>query len=101
MEFESKLFRYPGPGGWTFASVPDDLAPPVTHGWGRTPVRARVDGQEWETSVFRDRTHGTLLPVPKRIRGAKAHGDVVLVELLPPGNRHPKARPAKTPRSRR
>lgn len=22
--FQAKLFRYPGPGGWTFALVPDD-----------------------------------------------------------------------------
>jgi hypothetical protein len=45
-------------------------------------VRARVDGREWQTSVWRDAKHGTLLPVPKRIRGEKGHGDWVEVELL-------------------
>lgn len=81
--FKTKLFRYPGPGGWTFAPVPDRHAPPVTEGWGRTPVLARVDGIEWETSVWRDKAHGTLLPIPKRVRGKKADGDVVEVALLP------------------
>jgi Domain of unknown function (DUF1905) len=95
--FKAKLFRYPGPGGWTFAPVPDAHAPPVTHGWGRTPVRARVDGKTWETSVWRDKTYGTLLPVPRSVRGRKGDGDEVQVELLPAGSR-PVARrqPKKT-----
>jgi hypothetical protein len=64
----------------------------VTEGWGRTPVHARVDGQGWETSVWRDKKLGTLLPVPKAIRGTKGDGDVVTVELLPPGPRTSGAR---------
>jgi hypothetical protein len=31
--FRATLFRYPGPGGWTFARVPDKHAPPATHAW--------------------------------------------------------------------
>lgn len=81
MAFRSKLFRYPGPGGWTFARIPDRHAPPVTHGWGRTPVLARVDGTDWETSVWRDKVYGTLLPIPNHVRGRKGEGDTVLVEL--------------------
>ena len=81
MAFKAKLFRYLGPGGWTFAKVPDRHAPPVTHGWGRTPVMATVDGKTWETSVWRDRAHGTLLAVPKVVRGNKGDGDLVNVEL--------------------
>jgi hypothetical protein len=81
--FKAKLFRYPGPGGWTFAPVPARHAPPVTHGWGRTPVLARVDGVAWETSVWHDKTYGTLLAIPKRVRGAKEAGDVVAVVLSP------------------
>jgi hypothetical protein len=87
VRFKSKLLRYPGPGGWTFARVPEKYAPPVTDGWGRTPVLAVVDGRSWETSVWRDTRHGTLLAVPKRVRGAKGDGDVVEVELLPAGPR--------------
>lgn len=82
-KFQSTLIRYPGPGGWTFAPVPERHAPPATHAWGRTPVRATVDGRSWDTSVWRDKAHGTLLPVPKRLLGGKIAGDTVTVELVP------------------
>ena len=32
-EFTSELFTYPGKGGWTFTTVPEQFAPPVTEGW--------------------------------------------------------------------
>jgi hypothetical protein len=79
--FRAKLFRYAGKGGWTFAPVPKKLAPPVTHGWGRTPVCATVDGYVWSTSVWRDKTGRTLLPVPKGARGTKEHGATVTVRI--------------------
>jgi hypothetical protein len=81
-EFTAELFRYPGPSGWYFAPVPEKFSPPVTHAWGRTPVRATVDGHTWKTSVWRDTKSGrTLLAVPKRVRGAKGHGDRVRVRI--------------------
>jgi hypothetical protein len=92
VRFRTTLFKYPGPAGWHFARIPDRHAPPVTEGWGRTPVLARVDGRSWETSVWRDRQHGSLLPVPRRIRLDKEDGDSVEVELLPPGPRAPRRR---------
>jgi hypothetical protein len=79
--FRSKLFRYPGKGGWHFAPVPEKYAPPVTHSWGRTPVDATVDGHRWKTSVWREKSGRTLLAVPKVARGAKGDGDTVRVEL--------------------
>lgn len=81
LEFTAVLFRYPGKGGWHFAPVPKRFAPPVTHAWGRTPVRATVDGHSWDTSVWRAKDGGTLLAVPKHVRGAKGHGDSVRVRL--------------------
>jgi hypothetical protein len=81
-QFSSELFRIPGKGGWTFATVPKNLAPPVTHGWGRTPVVATVDGYEWKTSVWREKSGRTLLAVPKPARGGKGHGDTVEVTLV-------------------
>ena len=66
-----------------FARVPDRHAPPATHAWGRTPVTASVDGRAWPTSVWRDKKHGTLLPVPKKILGEKQAGDAVTVILTP------------------
>jgi len=79
--FTAKLFRWDGPGAWVFAPVPERLAPPVTHAWGRTPVTAAVDGYEWKTSVWRGKDGRTLLAVPKRARGAKDGGDRVRIEL--------------------
>jgi hypothetical protein len=80
-EFESKLFRIPGKGGWVFAPVPEGHAPTETLGWGRTPVRATVDGVSWDTSVWRERSGRTLLAVPAKVRGDKDHDDVVSVRL--------------------
>ena len=80
--FVTTLWRYPGKGGWTFALIPRRFAPPVTRPWGRTPVHAVVDGVEWDTSVWRDsKRDGSLLAVPKRIRGGKGDRDKVTVEL--------------------
>ena len=81
VRFRATLFRYPGKGGWTFAPVPERYTPPVTHGWGRTPVKATVSGQTWETSVWRGKDGRTLLAVPTRVLGRKGDGDSVMVEL--------------------
>lgn len=80
-EFIAALFTYPGKGGWTFAPVPEKYAPSVTHGWGRTPVRATVDGHTWDTSVWRGKDGKTLLAVPRHVRGAKGHGAKVRVRI--------------------
>ena len=80
--FAATLFRYPGKGGWTFLVVPHDDAPPVTHGWGRTPVQASVNGSSWRTSVWRGRDGRTLLAVPKKIRGSCGDGDTVDVRIV-------------------
>ena len=81
VEFTTRLFRIPGKGGWTFAPVPKRHAPPVQHQWGRTSVIATVDGYTWKTSVWREKSGRTLLPVPKAARGALGDGDRVSVRL--------------------
>ena len=81
VEFSSNLFKYPGQGGWTFVTVPEQHAPSAAYAWGRTPVVANVDGYEWKTSVWREKTGRTLLPVPKAARGSKGDGDPVHVRL--------------------
>lgn len=81
-EFSTVLWRYPGKGGWVFAIIPKKHAPPVTHPWGRTPVRAAINGHEWTTSVFRDsKNDRSLLPVPKAIRGELKDGGRVMLSL--------------------
>ncbi|HEX8243921.1 MAG TPA: DUF1905 domain-containing protein [Longimicrobium sp.] len=81
VEFSSTLFKYPGNSGWIFVTVPEQHAPSATYAWGRTPVVANVDGYEWKTSVWREKTGRTLLAVPKAARGAKGDGDPVHVRL--------------------
>ncbi len=53
----------------------------MTHGWGRTPVRATVDGVTWATSVWRGRNGEALLAVPKHVRRGKGHADRVRVVI--------------------
>ena len=77
--FKTRLKRHPGKGGWTYIHVPKTLTPPITRAWGRTPIEAVVDGVEWSTSVWRAKSGGGFLPVPKRIRGEKGEGDRVIV----------------------
>jgi hypothetical protein len=79
--FTGELFRWTGSAAWTFVEVPPDLAPPVTEGWGRTPVLAAVDGASWATSVWRGKDGRTLLAVPKKIRKGKGHGDQVTASI--------------------
>lgn len=79
--FMAKLWRYPGKGGWHFVTLPDKYSPPVTHGWGRTPVVAVVDSHEWKTSVWRGKNGRSVLAIPKHVRGTKRGGDAVKVRL--------------------
>lgn len=77
--FVVTLRRIPGKGGWTYASVPKRLTPPITRAWGRTPIRAVMDGREWTTSIWRSKTGEGFLPVPKRVRRAKEAGTRVTI----------------------
>lgn len=79
--FTAQLWRIPGKGGWTFATVPPRHAPSKSLAWGRMPVVATVDGRSWKTSVWRERSGRVLLPVPRSVRGDKGAGDRVRVTL--------------------
>ena len=59
--------------------MPKKLTPPITRAWARTPIQATVDNVTWDTSVWRAKTGGGFLPVPKRIRGDKEEGNTVTV----------------------
>jgi hypothetical protein len=81
VRFRATLWRYPGKGGWHFVTIPDQYAPRATHGWGRTPVHAIVNGHAWDTSVWCGKDGRTVLAIPKAARGGKADGDSVQVEI--------------------
>ncbi|MBX7059035.1 MAG: DUF1905 domain-containing protein [Leptospirales bacterium] len=81
LSFQCKLFRHPGAGGWTFATVPPECAPPYKLSWGRTPARAGLDGKEWDTSVWTERSGRILLPIPAKVRGKRKAGELVKLTL--------------------
>lgn len=77
--FKTVLRRIRGKGGWTYVTIPKTIAPPITRAWARTPVRASIDGVEWDTSIWRAKTGEGFLPIPKRIRGIKEEGAKVAI----------------------
>jgi Domain of unknown function (DUF1905) len=80
--FITKLFKLgPDKGGWVFIEIPPEHHLPVTGGWGMSPVIARADGREWPTTIWREKSGRCLLPVPKKVRGTKAEGDDIAIEL--------------------
>lgn len=79
--FEGELVEWEGPAAWHFVKVPKDAAPDFVGAFGRVPVIAEVDGVRWETSVWRDKSAGWMLPVPKKVRRGKADGDPVSVSI--------------------
>ena len=94
MEFEASLWRYPGPGGWHFITLPPELSDELRDrtagtrtGFGSIRVRATAEGVSWDTSVFPDAESGSyLLPVKKSVRAAAGleEGAVVRIGLLLP-----------------
>ncbi len=55
----------------------------VTYGWGMIPVRARIGGTEWTTSLFPE-DGGYVVPVKDAVRRAEAidEGDTVTLRLV-------------------
>lgn len=89
VEFRAELWEWRGPAPYYWLTVPEDgcelvraEAREASYGWGAIPVRVRVGGTEWETSLL-PRDGGYVLPVKDRVRAAEriAEGDVVAVGL--------------------
>lgn len=77
MDFEGELFYWRGPAPFHFVRLPEDMctelhgiAPEVSYGWGMIPVRARIGGTEWTTSLF-PKDGGYLLPIKDAVRRAE------------------------------
>jgi Domain of unknown function (DUF1905) len=75
-QFAAKLWRYDGPGGWHFITLPKPLSAEIRvlafssrSSWGSVRVSARIGKTSWETSIFPDTKAGTyLLPVKAGVR---------------------------------
>lgn len=87
--FSGEVWHWKGPAPWFFVSVPDpecaaleSASALVTYGWGMIPVRARISGTEWTTSLWpKDGLY--VVPLKATVRRAEgiALGDTVAVEL--------------------
>lgn len=89
LKFSGEVWRWKGPAPWFFVSVPDPECAALesesaltTYGWGTVPVRARIGGTEWTTSLGpRDGLY--LVPLEATVRRAEGIelGDTVAVAL--------------------
>jgi FAD/FMN-containing dehydrogenase len=89
LEVSGDVWHWRGPAPFYFVTVPDDecaqlqaVSRAVTYGWGMIPVRARIGGTEWTTSLF-PKDGGYVVPVKDAVRRAEAidEGDTVTVRL--------------------
>jgi hypothetical protein len=86
----SKLWIYPGDGGWHFATVSrtdmlaiKDRYNPVKKGWGSIPVEATIGSTSWKTSLFPGKDGTYLIPVKALVRKSEniVDGDAIEISL--------------------
>ncbi len=89
MEFPGELYYWRGPAPFHFITVPEEecvelraVSTLMSYGWGMIPVRARIGGSVWETSLF-PKDGGYVVPIKDVVRNAEglALGDTVTVAL--------------------
>jgi len=89
LEFAGEIIHWRGPSPFHFVPVPDDaseiikdVASVVSYGWGVIPVRSRIGGTEYSTSLF-PRDGGYMVPVKDAVRRGEQLeiGDAVTVRL--------------------
>jgi hypothetical protein len=89
MAFTGELYFWRGPAPFHFIRVPEEAcvglraaSPFVSYGWGVIPVRVRIGGSEFETSLF-PKEGGYVVPIKDAIRKAEelVLGDTVTLEL--------------------
>ena len=91
LRVRSKLWLYPGPGGWHFITLPSKHAREIKtslrgmrRGWGSLPVKATIGKTSWKTSIFPERKSASyVLPVKADVRKREniEAGDTVVLAL--------------------
>ena len=88
LEFEAAVIEWRGPAPYYFLAVPgpmcEDLrvaARDVSYGWGFIPVRVRIGGTTWTTSLF-PKDGGYLVPLKDRVRAAEGIDQDDVVEAV-------------------
>lgn len=89
MQFAGELYYWRGPSPYHFIKAPEAVCVElravslaVSYGWGMVPVRVRIGGTTFETSLF-PKDGGYVLPVKDAVRDAEGltAGDNTTVEL--------------------
>jgi hypothetical protein len=89
LTFSGDVWYWRGPAPFHFVTVPaeesehlQDVASDVSYGWGMIPVRVRIGGTQWETSLF-PKDGRYLVPLRDAVRRAEQidQGDVVTIGL--------------------
>jgi hypothetical protein len=90
LEFSGEMWFWKGPAPWHFITVPDEdcstlaaTSTVVSYGWGMIPVRARIGGTEWKTTLW-PKDGQYIVPVKAAVRRAEGIelGDMVTVRLV-------------------
>ncbi|WP_420335528.1 DUF1905 domain-containing protein [Roseibium sp.] len=92
MTFSGDLWLSPGPGGWTFVTLPLESADQIrfvtggqkTKSWGMIKVKVTIGSSTWRTTIWPDKASGSfLLPVKAAVRRAEkvSAGDRVEVDM--------------------
>jgi hypothetical protein len=88
-EFAGELWYWRGPSPFRFITVPAEacvqlraMASLVSYGWGMIPVKVRIGGAQWDTSLF-PKDGRYIVPIKDAVRASEGieEGDIVEVEL--------------------
>ncbi len=74
--FRAKLWKYEGPAGWCFVTIPKSTAKRIRaihqdseEGWGRLKATVTIGESHWKTSIWFDtKADSYLLPIKVAIR---------------------------------
>lgn len=89
LKFSGEIWEWRGPAPFYFVTVPEEesldlqaVSSGITYGWGMIPVRARVGGTEWATSLW-PKDGRYVVPLKDAVRRAEGldEGDIVTVWL--------------------
>ena len=74
--FKAKVWKYRGPAGWYFVTLPKTLSKKIRskhglseEGWGRLKTSATIGKSQWKTAIWFDtKAQSYLLPLKSLIR---------------------------------
>ena len=90
LKARSRVWLYPGRGGWHFITLPKKHARMIKashgirRGWGSLPVKVTIGKTTWKTSIFPEHMSSSyVLPVKADVRKKEniEAGDSVLLTL--------------------